>query len=267
MLTVIRGAFDVNRVAVSITRIAALALVLAALLCGCTSESEPAGRGESAEESSSAPAAESGDSQDQVSSTYEDPKGFFTIDPPADWGVTEYPDDPRGKVAFGTERSRVELRVLVKTIATTDLGDLAEQLKDTERRVGVDTNIEAIVFNGQPAFKRTATVTMQGMTNKMLWVDLLIDGVSHNVQYSAPPSLFDQYHEIAWESIQTYRPLAHEVTEGEETAHDVAKWRRLATIAIEWGNTDAAKEAVAAGLEADPTDEELLELDRRLKGE
>ncbi len=267
MLTVSRGTSDDPRVARMIALALGFALLLVTLLCGCTSESEPAARGESSEEPSSTPAAEEQASRELADATYEDPKGFFTIDPPADWGVTEYPDDPRGKVAFDTERGRVELRVLVKTIAITDLGDLAEQLEDVERRVGVDTNIEAIVFNDQPAFRRTATLTMQGMTNRLQMVDLLIDGVSHNMQYSAPPARFDEYYDLAWKSMQTYVPLAHESADGEATAHNVAKWLRLATIAIDWGNTDAAKEAVAAGLEADPTNEELLELDRRLKGE
>jgi hypothetical protein len=35
---------------------------------------------------------------------YKDPKGYFTIVPPAGWRIQEYPGDVRGKVAFiGTD--------------------------------------------------------------------------------------------------------------------------------------------------------------------
>jgi hypothetical protein len=197
---------------------------------------------------------------------YADPKGFFSIVPPQGWRVQEYPQDPRGKVAFAAPNGDQELRVLAKAVNIADFDALIQSMKDVEKNLGVPMNIEPVVFNGSPAIKRTATVTIQGVTRKMLWIDLLDEGISHNVQYSSSPAAFDAVRDEAWKSMLTYEVKRQQQPASKEDAkkHEAAKWLRLAQISIEMGKTDAAKEAIQAGLETDPTHEELLKLKARI---
>jgi hypothetical protein len=183
---------------------------------------------------------------------YVDPKGYFKILPPAGWRVQEYPQDPRGKVAFIADRGLMDLRVLAKAVDIPDYDGLVKNLKDIETQLGVPMNIEPSVFNGMPAIKRVATVTLQGITQKLL--------------YGAPPNVFDKHYETAWQSMLTYEPLKREKPASPEEArkHEAAKWIRLARIALEMGKTQAAKDAVSAGLEADPENAELKQLKSEL---
>jgi len=198
----------------------------------------------------------SGNTQAQV---YADSKGFFEIRPPAGWRRQLYPQDPRGKVAFLSPGGQCSLRVLAKAVEIEDYDGLLEDLKTIEKRLGVQMNIEPVGFNGMPAFKRLTTITMHGVTQRMLSIDLLIDGVSHNLQYGGAVHLFDRYYNDAWQSMQTYTPQhrSQPATPEEARQHEAAKWLRLARIALDMGNVEAAKEAVAAGLEAAPENEDL----------
>ena len=193
---------------------------------------------------------------------YVDPKGYFSMLPPSGWRVQEYPQDPRGKVAFTAPDADVDLRVLAKAVDIADYDGLIANLRDIEKQVAVPMNIEPVVFNGMPAIKREATLTMQGVTQKMLWIDLLIGGISYNIQYGAPPSLFDKYRDTAWHSMLTHQPLKGKNSSSPEEArrHDAAKWLRLAQIALEMGKTQAAKDAVSAGIEAEPGNAQLQKL-------
>jgi hypothetical protein len=205
-------------------------------------------------------------SETPQATVYADPKGYFKILPPAGWRIQQYPNDPRGKVAFIAAGNQVDLRVLVKAVEIPDYDGLIKNLKDIETRLGVPMNIEPVVFKGMPAIKRVTTVTLQGTTQKLLSIDLLIDGLSHNLQYGAPPNVFDKHYETAWQSMLTYEPLKREQPTSPEEArkHEAAKWIRLARIALEMGKTQAAKDAVSAGLEADPEDPELKQLKSEL---
>lgn len=204
--------------------------------------------------------------QQEQQTVYTDPKGFFKITPPLDWNIQEYPSDPRGKVAFISSAAQTDLRVLAKAVDIPDFDGLIKDLKDKEIQLGVEMNIEPTVFKKMPAVKRVATITMQGVTVKLLWIDLLINGVSHNLQFTSTPNNFDNYYEAAWNSMLTYEPIEREkpATQEEALHHEVAKWIRLANIAIEWNNIQTAKEAVAIGLELEPKNAELLRLNREL---
>ena len=200
-------------------------------------------------------------------SSYTDPKGFFKVNPPDGWVSKEYPADPRSKVSFEQPNSSAIVSILVKAVDIKDYKSLIESLKAKEAELGIKTNIEPIIFNGFPAVKRSCTITMQGVSRQFLWVDLLINGYSHNVQYGAPPAEFNKYRDVAWKSIQTYRPLQkNEVASTEDVKkHEAAKWISVAKIALEWGKVQAAKDAVSAGLAADPGNAELLQLQAKLK--
>lgn len=235
------------------------------VMTGCGQQSNPGDKAGTANERSERPLASSGQrpQQSQVqSSVYTDPKGFFTIAPPTAWTVQEYPQDPRGKVAFKDPKTGNELRVLAKATDISDIGALISNLKQKEQELGLTMNIEQTVFNGMPVVKRTSTVTMQGITRKMLWIDLLVDGYSHNIQYSSTPSGFDRGYDVAWKSIITYAPTHKQSTPGSADVkkHEVAKWLRLAQVSIESGNVSAAKEAIKVGLEVDHENQELLKL-------
>lgn len=197
--------------------------------------------------------------EDLAQEIYTNPKGFFRIRPPRGWRVQEYASDPRGKVAFIAPDGQTELRVLAKAVDIPDLDGLIANLKQIETQVGIAMGIQPVVFNDQPAIRRTATITMQGATIKLLWIDLLVDGYSHNLQYGAPPAAFDNLRETGWRSMLTYEPLKRKsvATPEEARKHEVAKWLRLAQMAIEWGKIQVAKDAVTLGLEVDPENAEL----------
>jgi hypothetical protein len=197
---------------------------------------------------------------------YSDPKGHFRIAPPAGWRLQAYPDDPRGKVAFTAPDGRSDLRVLVKAVDIADMESLLSNLRQIEQQLGVSTHIEPLVFNGLPAFKRTAVVQIQGVTHRFLMVDLLIDGYSHSLQYGSSPEQFDQHYAAAWKNMLTYTPLrrAQAGTPEEAQRHEAAKWLRLARIALDMNNRSAAVEAVAAGLAADSGNAELQKLQKEL---
>jgi hypothetical protein len=207
-------------------------------------------------------------SEGWTSSVYIDPKGCFEILIPSGWRVKEYKDDPRGKVAFIAPGDKIDLRVLVAAVDIPDYDGLLSNLKDIEKQLGISMDIEPVVFNNMPAFKRGATVTMQGITRRFIWIDLLIDGMSHNIQYGGAPNAFDKYYETAWQSMLTYKPITQEKPASQEEIrkHKAAKWIRLARIAIEMNNIKAAKDAVSAGLEIDPENDELQQLRSELKG-
>jgi hypothetical protein len=197
---------------------------------------------------------------------YVDPKGNFSIIPPSHWTMKEYPDDPRGKVSFTEPGGDGELRVLVQVVDIPDYEALIARCKEIEQELGADTHIEPTVFNGMPAIKRTAVLSIQGSTVEFFWIDLLIDRFQHNLQYAANPSTFQKNKDTAWKSMLTYKPLTKEKTASKEEAqkHELAKWLRLAQVFVEMGNIQAAKDAIKAGLEIDPTNKELMRLKKQI---
>ena len=204
--------------------------------------------------------------QKEQQTIYTDPKGYFKITPPLDWRTQEYTSDPRGKVAFISSAAQTDLRVLAKAVDIPDFDGLIKDLKDKESQLGVEMNIEPIVFKKMPAIKRIATITIQGVTMKLLMIDFLINGVSHNLQYASTPNDFDNYYETVWNSMLTYEPIEREkpATQEEALQHEVAKWIRLARIAIEMNKIQTAKDAVSVGLELEPKNTELIQLNREL---
>lgn len=93
-------------------------------------------------------------------------------------------------------------------------------------------------------------------------IDLLIDGVSHNLQYSALPNVFDRHYNAVWLSMLSYKPLTRTMSPSAEDVrkHESARWIRLAGIALEMGDIQTAKDFVAVGLEADPENAELKQM-------
>ena len=110
---------------------------------------------------------------------YIDPKNFFTIVPPALWRIQEYPNDPRGKVAFLSPTSGVELRILVAGEDFNTLNEMISLSKTIEERLGKSTNIEKITFNGRSAMKRS----LEYKETKFLIYDFLIENIHYNTPH------------------------------------------------------------------------------------
>ncbi|MBN1271124.1 MAG: hypothetical protein JXB26_02540 [Candidatus Aminicenantes bacterium] len=192
-------------------------------------------------------------------SRYSDPNGYFKIVPPDGWRIQQYPQDPRGKVAF-IAPDGVELRVLAKGLDYNSFEEMLEEIKGIEKKIGTNTNIEKIAFAGKPAVKRT--FTFKG--TKILFIDFMIGNTTHNLMYSASPTKFEKYLSLAQESIDTYEPTLRGVSPEDVKKHSIAKSLRLSQIFFEQGNYDLALEFINEGLEVEPNNANLLELKKKI---
>jgi hypothetical protein len=191
---------------------------------------------------------------------YSDPNGFFKIAPPEKWRIQGYPEDPRGKVAFlGPEGA--ELRILAKGLDHSSFDDMLEELKETEKEIGINTNIERIELTGIQAVRRT--FVLSGL--KILFIDFMIGNTTHNLMYSAFPDEFQKYLSLALASFDTYEPTLRGVSPDDVKRHTIARSVRLSQLFFEQGKYSLALEYVAEGLEVEPDNATLLELKRRIE--
>ncbi len=192
---------------------------------------------------------------------YVDPKGYFTIVPPDGWEIQEYPDDPRGKVAFKCPGSQTDLRVLINIVDYDDFDQLVQQLLSKEEQLGVETNLEETTFGDIPAVERD--FGFQGI--RLRAIDFLVGRVAHNLQYGAPEDEYDTYLFVALKSMETYEPVFKDVTDEDQKKSIVAKKVRLAELMLEAGNLDVAAAYVEEGLEISPKDAKLLALKQQIE--
>jgi len=192
---------------------------------------------------------------------YTDPKGYFKIFPPKGWKLQEYPNDPRGKVAFLAPDGKTDLRVLVNSVDFTTIDDLVAFCRSVEKKIGVETNIERFSFDGRKAVRRT----FEYRGTKFLYIDFLIGDVDHNIAYSSPKTKYISYLNTIKQSMDTYEPFVMNLSEREGVEHLVAKKKRLAQLMIDVGNYSKAIEFVDEGLEVQPDNEELLALRAKAK--
>jgi len=190
---------------------------------------------------------------------YSDPNYFFKIVPPDGWQIQQYPEDPRGKVAF-IGPDGVELRVLAKGLNYNGYEDMLRELKEIEINTGINNNIDEITFIGIPAVRRT--FILEGI--KMLFIDFMIGNTSHNLMYSASTDKFEEYYSLAQESMATYEPTLSGVSPEDVTEHIIARSLRLSQIFYEQGNNDLALELINEGLEAEPNNTKLLEMKNKV---
>jgi hypothetical protein len=187
---------------------------------------------------------------------YNDPKGYFTVVPPAGWRIQEYPDDVRGKVAFLAPDGNIDLRVLVNAVDFSTINELIEFCRSTEKRLGVTMKIEKFDFYGRQAVRRSFEIRGQ----RFLYVDFLIGKVDHNLAYGAPPSKYNLYLPVVLQSMETYEPILKETGDKESLDHLVAKKLRLGRLMLKAGRADLALEYVREGLAIAPENQELLKL-------
>jgi hypothetical protein len=196
--------------------------------------------------------------QDLSNKRYIDPKGYFKIIPPSGWQIQEYPDDPRGKVAFiGPD---IDIRILVNAVDFNTIDDLVLFCEDLETRLGLDMNIKKITFNGLPAVSRS----FEYGGDKFYYIDFLIGNVDHNLAYSAAINKYDKYLPIVLKSIDTYEPILKDITDEDLTEHYLAKKIRLAQLMIDNKNYDIALELINEGLDISSNHEELLKMKEKI---
>jgi len=150
---------------------------------------------------------------------YVDPKGFFSIIPPALWQVKEYPDDPRGKAAFLGPEANIDLRILINAVPFSTIEELLVFCHDIEKRMGIEMNISTGTINEGPAVQRS--FSFKGL--KFLYIDFLVGQVDHNLAYGAPLDKYDRYFPVVLRSIETYEPLFKEITDDQIRQHALAK--------------------------------------------
>lgn len=197
-------------------------------------------------------------------SPYSDPKGYFRILPPEGWKIKEYPDDPRGKVAFIGPAPNIDLRILASVKNFSTFEELFEADKESARKIerffGTKVIIEKTTFLGRPAVKRTWIA--KGI--KFLAFDFMVGNVRHDLQYGAPLGEFDKYLPLVMKSMETYEPLPAYRSEGFKE-HQIANKKRLARLFLDTGDLDLALLYVKEGLEIDPYNQELLNLKREVE--
>ena len=192
---------------------------------------------------------------------YVDPKGYFKIVPPGGWRIQEYPQDPRGKVAFIASESSVDLGVLVNAVDFSTTDALIKYCKDIEARTGLRTNIERTEFGGRQAVKRS----FEAKGLKFYVIDFLVGSVDHNIQFAAPISSYKKYMPLITNSIETYEAIARAASEKEVLQHGIAKKLRLAQLMMDQVNYELALDYIKEGLELSPQDAKLLELKKQVE--
>jgi hypothetical protein len=195
-------------------------------------------------------------------SRYVDPKGYFKITPPLGWQTQEYPNDPRGKVAFMGAKD-VDLRVLARATDFDSFEGLLKLVKDIERQTGINTNIQKTSFLDRPAIKRS--FIFKG--SKVLQIDFMEGNIKHNLQYYAPLAIYDKYLAVTTKSMNTYQTILRGAPPQDVQKHAVAQNLRLAQLFLKKGESDLAMEYVQEGLELEPKNPDLLRLKKQIGGE
>jgi hypothetical protein len=200
-------------------------------------------------------------------SIYEDPKGFFTIRPPAAWETREYKEDPRGKVDFqyppgtGTGKFQAQLKVLGMASPSADFAALMDNAKAEvariRQRTGASVRVEETRLFGLPAVG--ILLALQGGLKSEI-TQVLVGGKMYQFTYGAPPEQFDAFHRVAIASIDTFEPLAAPGAGQDVIRHVVASKIRVARLYLQIGQKAWAMLAIEEGLALAPADKELLTL-------
>lgn len=191
---------------------------------------------------------------------YVHPKGYFKITPPQGWRIVEYPQDPRGKVAF-IRAKNVDLRVIARAADFDSFEGLLKLVKDIERRTGINTNIQKIFFLGRTAVKRN--FIFKGY--ELLQIDLMEGNIKNNLQYCAPQGVYDKYLAVATKSMNTYETILRAVSAQDVQKHALAQNLRLAQLWLDKGDLNLALEFVREGLRIEPKNPDLLKLKRQIE--
>jgi len=134
-------------------------------------------------------------------SRYVDPAGLFSFVPPRNWVKVANPADGFYNAVFQGPYG-MDLSIQVVATPGETFADLIEKLRQVERNLSADTHMDFAYVGPHRAAKRS----VQLFRNRVLLLDFLTGDLSHHVQFSAPPELYDQYEPLILRLMQTYEP-------------------------------------------------------------
>lgn len=132
---------------------------------------------------------------------YVDPAGLFSFVPPRNWRKAE---SPAGGFYNAVFQGPYGMSLSIQVVATPGetFVDLIEKLRKIERNLSADTHMDFAYVGPHRAAKRS----VQLFRSRALLLDFLTGDLSHHVQFSAPPELFDQYEPLILRLMETYEP-------------------------------------------------------------
>lgn len=201
------------------------------------------------------------------SQQYVDPKGFFTIFPPSDWFIREYPNDPRGKVAFmHPSIKNLTLRIIAQAADYRNIEELKQNAETVARKIrtqfGGEVTIRSSSLGDAPALRIIITIPDQF---KQSQYQFLRGRMYYNISYSAPLDAFEDFLTEVTYSIDTFEPSSRGVSTKDVVQHSISAKVRRATLLIQTDNLELALEAVNEGLEIEPTNSKLIELKKLIQ--
>ncbi len=132
---------------------------------------------------------------------YVDPSGLFSLVPPRHWVRLAKPVNPFFNVVFqGPYGMDMSIQVVVTNGVTFD--KLVDTLRQVERSLAADTHIDFAYVGPYRAVKRSA----QLFKTKLMMLDFVTGDLSHHIQFSVPPTLYDEYEPVFLRLMQTYEP-------------------------------------------------------------
>jgi hypothetical protein len=134
--------------------------------------------------------------------TFEDPAGHYRLRIPASWRVATGAYSEPYSAVF-TSPNGPDLRVMATPGRHRTFRDLFADIEEIQKRFGVDMHIRSASFQGRPAVERDAV--LHGL--RIYFLDFMEDGVTHHLQFSAHPDLYEQYFPPVRDLIETYQPL------------------------------------------------------------
>ena len=191
---------------------------------------------------------------------YSDPKGHFVIVPPEGWQIEEFPHDPRGNVNFNASEPAVALSILASATDFKSFDELFQSATkatlDIKTQLGIDSDIQTITFLGRTAIQMRSI--KDGM--QFLHIQFMDGNISHGIQYMASLKLYDKYLPIVMKAMETYEPIAVEVSDERVKQDSIMHNLRLGIVSWQKGDLDLALKSVQEGLLIDPQNQELLTL-------
>ena len=139
---------------------------------------------------------------------YADPKGYYTLTPPAGWTRKDFANDPRSKVQFITPDGAGQLGIIVRPDSKS-FGDILADAKgnaENQKRNFPDGSfvVTETTLCGVKGVKVENTVA--GMVRQDLYL-FMSGGLHFNIAFGAPnQTLFDKFKRDAQTAIDSLRP-------------------------------------------------------------
>ena len=132
---------------------------------------------------------------------YVDPGGMFSLVPPRHWVRVAKPANSFFNVVF---QGPYGMDMSIQAVATNGVtfDKLVDTLRQVERSLAADTHIDFAYVGPYRAVKRSA----QLFKTKLMMLDFVTGDLSHHIQFSVPPTLYDEYEPVFLRLMQTYEP-------------------------------------------------------------